>query len=397
MKKLLTSKITSLLLLLAVMASCVEPYALETRNFESAVVIEATITDELKNQEIKISKTYRFEENGPTFETAADVFVTDDQGTNYEFAEQNGKYVSTAPFQAEAGRSYTLNITLADGQSYRSTPEILPQVNTLQSLNAAVVTTPEGERGVSITANSFDPTGNSKYYRYEYEETYKIVAPYWASTNLNYDGLSDLFFFTERLGQTKTCYNTVTSNTIITTNSTSLSEDRISNFPVRFISDQNYIISHRYSILVKQYIQSLEAYTFYETMNKLSGSESLLSQNQPGFFYGNIKSVENPAEKVIGFFDVSSVSEKRLFFNYADLFPSEPLPPYFDPCEILSFDVINPPPPGESSPKSRLILLLSQNTVRYYDFVSGVYEMVIPKCGDCTTFASNIVPSFWED
>lgn len=101
-----------------------------------------------------------------------------------------------------------------------------------------------------------------------------------------------------------------------------MNEDRV-NYQIRFLNDDSYLITNRYSILVKQYVQNLAAYTYYQTLKKLSGSESILSQNQPGFFSGNIKSTQNPSEKVIGFFDVSSVSSQRIFFNYSDIFPGE--------------------------------------------------------------------------
>ena len=45
--------------------SCTEPYAIQTNTFEDALVIEATITNEFKKQEIKISRTFTFEENTP--------------------------------------------------------------------------------------------------------------------------------------------------------------------------------------------------------------------------------------------------------------------------------------------------------------------------------------------
>ena len=50
-----------------ILSSCTEPYLLQSSNFEEALVIEATITNEFKKQQIKISKTYRLEENGPEF------------------------------------------------------------------------------------------------------------------------------------------------------------------------------------------------------------------------------------------------------------------------------------------------------------------------------------------
>ena len=110
----------------------------------------------------------------------------------------------------------------------------------------------------------------------------------------------------------------------------------------------------------------------------------------------------NPNEKVIGFFDVTSVSSQRIFFNYEDIFPGEPQPPYFDPCEIrvwgLCFVPENPECKG-----AQLLSAVRTNTLLYLDHYYNtagnyyVYKMVPPACGDCTTFSSNIKPSFWID
>lgn len=391
MSKTVIIKSIAFLILSALLFSCTEPYALQTNTFEDVVVIEATLTNELKKQEIKISRTYHFEENGPTFERGANVIITDDQGNTYDFIEQSESYVSASEFQAEPGRQYKLSITTANGKTYTSTNQTLTTVNQMESVVPAVVVK-EGDRGVQINVSSFDPTNTSKYYRYTYEETYKVIAPKWVSHDLYYDGSTSSFELALRDVNTKTCYSTVNSNTIILTSTNELSEDRVIDFPVRFISNKDYIISHRYSILVKQYIQNLEAYTFYRTLKELSSSESLLSQNQPGFFYGNIKSVSNPQEKVIGFFDVSSVSSKRIFFNYTDLFPGEPLPPYFNECTDITFDISLAGPPSGTD---RLKKAIETNSVRYFNQQNPEYNMVPPVCGDCTSFSSNLIPSFW--
>ncbi|HLF52210.1 DUF4249 domain-containing protein [Flavobacterium sp.] len=391
MKKIIFIKTLTLLLLSILIVSCTEPYALQTNTFEEAIVVEASITNEFKKQEIKISRTYRFEENGPTFETGATVIITDDQGNTYDFEEQSEMYISTSEFQAVPDRQYKLNITTADGKTYQSNNQTLTTANQIESLIPTVVTKGDGERGVQINVNSFDPTNTSKYYRYTYEETYKVIVPKWSPNDLYYNSLSNAFELSIRDPNTRICYSSVNSNTNILTSTNEQSEDRV-NFPVRFISDQNYIISHRYSILVKQYVQNLESHTFYKTLKDLSSSGSILSQNQPGFFYGNIRAIENPNEKVIGFFDVSSVSTKRMFFNYADLFPDEPLPPYFNDCHIVTFNLTDPGPPSTTS---ELINAIENNTVRYFAHGYPEYHMVIPVCGDCTSFSSNIIPSFW--
>ncbi|HMI07680.1 MAG TPA: DUF4249 domain-containing protein [Flavobacterium sp.] len=380
---------------LCVLTGCTEQYALQTDTFEDAIVVEATITNELKNQEIKISRTYKLEENGPQFESGATVNVTDDSGNQYDFEENAGTYISQIPFQAIPGRSYQLNIITNKGISYTSSPEILTPVNPIIDVVPSVQVR-DGIRGVEINVSSYDPTASSKYYRYKYEETYKIIAPKWSPSQAVVSGEAGNYEIdlVPHEGETRTCYSTKNSTDIILTNTSGLSEDRVY-YPIRFISNKNYIITHRYSILVTQYIQNLASYTYYKTLRETSGSGSILSQNQPGFFYGNLKS-ENPNEKVIGFFEVSSVSSKRMFFNYVDLFPGEKAPPYFTKCDIQTFgfcfDYALPECDGYN-----LISAIQTNSLLYYSGANDTYNMVIPPCGDCTTFSSNIKPSFWTD
>lgn len=129
-------------------------------------------------------------------------------------------------------------------------------------------------------------------------------------------------------------------------------------------------------------------------MRELSTSESILSPKQPGFFYGNMKSVENPNEKVIGFFEVSAVSSDRIYFNYKDLFPNDNLPPYYiEDCDLKEYIDC----PGDLPCTGQILrssLRSKGRTLFSWDHESK-YFLVKAPCGDCTTFSSNIVPTFW--
>ena len=46
--------------------SCTEPFNLKSIDFEDALIIEAIITDEIKYQEIKLSRTFSLEEFTPS-------------------------------------------------------------------------------------------------------------------------------------------------------------------------------------------------------------------------------------------------------------------------------------------------------------------------------------------
>ena len=394
MKNIFFNKITFFLLLCLGIMSCVDPYHLETDTFEDAIVIEATLTNELKKQEIKLSRTYRFEENGPTFETGARVFVADDQGTNYEFQELNGRYVSVSEFQAVPGRKYKLTIITSTGNTYSSTDEMLSNVNPIGNVVASA-TSKDGQEGVQISVNSYDPTGNSKYYRFEYEETYKIVAPYHSDFKAVVVDAETVEVQPRTGGETRICYTTKNSEKATLTSTASFSEDRVTNLPIRFIRKDDYIITSRYSILVKQYIQNLASYTFYKTLQDISNNGSLLSQTQPGFFSGNISSENDPNEKVIGFFDVASVSSQRIFFNFHDIFPGAPFPPYVTDCSFVVLNSLDfSRDPGEGY---QLISFINTKQLVYYSNAGPIYTMVAPECGDCTTFSSNIIPEFWID
>lgn len=381
-----------------VLYSCTEPYLLKTTNFEEALVIEATITNELKKQQIKISKTYRFEENGPEFVENANVSIEDNLGNVYPFIEADSVYESTTAFQAIAGRKYKLTI-ISNGKTYTSTQEILSKVNPIQNVEVNDINL-AGERGAEIKVKAFDPSNSSKYYRYEFEETYKIIAPKWLPYTVTVDPNTSELIFTPRTYEARICYSTKKSNELILHTTTNLSEDRV-DFMVRFIPVSNPIIMHRYSILVKQYVQNLASFTYYNTLKTISGNGSILSQNQPGFFSGNIQCESNPNEKVIGFFDVSSVSSQRIFFNFEDVFPNTLQPSYFYDCYYCLED--NPficPGAYDYTPSADLFLVMTTlnavpQTQLYYSGPNPIF-LIPPPCGDCTTFSSNTVPPFWN-
>ncbi len=219
MKKLIHKAYPLLLLCSVLLSSCTEPYILQTNTYEEALVIEAIITNELKKQEIKISKTYRLEDLGPEIEHGAKVSVSDNVGNTYEFTEQSGTYISTVEFQAVPDREYQLNIKTKDNKTYRSIkPEKLTAINPMQDLKATVETV-EGKRGVQINVSSYDPNALSKYYRYVYEETYKVIAPQWVSDEAIITGPQTLNI-QPRTTEAKTCYGSKKSNTplLYTTN-----------------------------------------------------------------------------------------------------------------------------------------------------------------------------------
>lgn len=385
-------KNTILLTLLTILfCGCTETFPLVTNTYEEIVVIEATLTNEIKTQEIKITKTSKFEDEDVAVESGAKVIVKDDQNNEYLFVEDSGVYKSQVAFQAVPDRKYTLEVTTKDGKIYQSSAQTLTTVNPIQSVVPALAVNKNNETGVQINVNTYDPAKSSNYYRYEYEETFKVVAPKWNLLKIITTGPQSVELINND-PNTRICYSNQKSTDIILVNTNNQAEDRV-NLPIRFINENDYIIGHRYSILVKQYIENFEAYTFHKTMRDMSSSSSILNPKQPGVLAGNIRCINDSATKVIGFFDVSSYSETRIFFNYTDFFPGKPVP-YFNSCDDIPFNFCFG---GEDCEGETMIYNINKNLMTYVSGGGRNYTLVDVACGDCTSFSSNIKPSFWTE
>jgi len=375
---------------------CVEPFVAETIDFESALVVEATITDELRTQEVLLSRTFRFQDDRAQPENNADVRVVDDNGDTFTFRElEPGIYQSVSEFASVPGVSYQLLIETQDGRNYSSSPVTMGQPAIIEDLRVDRIVNDNGEDGMGIFVDSFDPSGSARNFRYTYEETFKIIAPRWTPNDLEGDPSSTCGVLkVPKQQEERVCYKTELSNSIIFETTENLNEGRVENFMVRFINRENYIISHRYSILIKQLVHSDGAFAFYETLNEFSSSESLFSETQPGFLQGNITSTENTEERVLGYFDVAAFDEHRIFFNYEDFYPGEALPPYIDTCQEIA-------PPISDVAGCVLRPLIELNLAKFLRdndspaLLEGPYFIVPQACGDCTALGSNEIPNFW--
>ena len=171
-------------ILLLFTISCTERFEPQTEIFESALIVEATITNENKRQQILLSRAFRLEEDGPNPESSATVQVTDDQRNEYVFVEEApGKYLSSEEFSALSGRSYSLSVVTSDGRSYSSEQVTLTPSAEITALSASREFNVDGEEGIAIRLDNEVSDADARFFRYEYEETYKIIAPRWVAVD----------------------------------------------------------------------------------------------------------------------------------------------------------------------------------------------------------------------
>ena len=395
--------IIGLCIVVLICYGCKEAFELDTIDFESVLVVESTLSDELKNQEIRLSRTSTLEGNEILVENNAEVWVENSQNQIYNFSQNDdGIYVSDTQFKVEQDVAYSLSVTTQDGREYVSSETYLAPKSTITDLYAEVIEQ-NNVNGIQVFVDGSDPSGEGEYFKYEYEETYKIVVPNHSQFDAKVinqvqtaGGQEYDIEITPREQEERVCYTSQSSTGIRQTTTNDLGMNQVSRFPLRFIEADNIRIIQRYSILVKQYTQSLEAYTFYKTIEDLSNVESILSENQPGYVAGNIRSLQSTDEKVLGYFELSPVTTRRIYFNYLDF--DLPQPSYFYDCDIQIYDYEdNTAQDGDLNERNMLAQLLNTADYKLISQNGTEYRIVNPECGDCTSFSSNVKPEFWED
>jgi len=385
----------SFLTILFITSSCIEEFNAATTEFEDVIVIEASLNDQLTFQKVLLSRTYKIDEsqNQQVKESGANVRIVSN-ATTYTFSEtSSGTYTSDIQFRAEINTDYQLLITTQSGREYQSeVTQLRSETSNIENIYAVREVNDDGVEGISIYLDSYDPSGNSRYYTFDFQETYQIVAPFWKSEEVVVINKSPFqIIVRDRTEEARFCYSTNISNGRLVTNTNLSDEDRVSRFLIRFIPNDDIRVNSRYSILVKQYVNTEQAYSFQETTNELSSLGSLFSPVQPGFVAGNIVSANNSNEKVIGFFEVSAVREQRIFVNRIDLIDELYNNWGGEECRAIELEEI--PEPG-----FRELLIQDRILGFLFDPPSPFPVQVVYKpCGDCRVWGSNIKPDFWID
>ncbi len=386
---------------------CKEEFTPEINDFQSALVVEASITNQPEIQSIKLSNTTILEEGELLVENNAYVAVESSNGEIYNFSQaEDGVYYSNTVFSASPNVSYFLYIETSDGNVYNSNEVQLPGDAILNEVYAEKIIK-DGVEGIQVYADSKGSQEDGSYFRYEYDETYKIVAPFYSGLEasiINVLQFGDEYEIEITRGprdEGRVCYSSNTSIGINQITTSNLGENFAEAVPIRFIPGDDPIIKERYSIEVTQFVESPEAYSFYKILNDLGKSESVFSQNQPGAIQGNIYNSANSQELVVGYFGVVIKESKRIFFNHADFDINTP--PYFYDCETITYDykdnlIANFD--GDINERRFLYVALKDDA---YEIVPSqteddlVYTIVRMECANCTSFSSKTKPEFWID
>jgi hypothetical protein len=251
----------------------------------------------------------------------------------------------------------------------------------------------ESEDGIRIFLDS-KPVDKNQYFRWSYEETWKFAIP--VPKQFNYVN-KDTFL---PVHMQQYCWKNHSSDEILIGSVYSGQSGTIRKEPITFIaSDKSDRLMIEYSILIKQYSLSKDEYDFWNNLSKVNETGSDIFASQPFPVISNIHNINNPTERVLGYFQVSAVKEKRTFITFNQIVPLH-LPYYHnDNCQRIEAV----PEPGMSFDDLYSIFCITSNFVfiapLYAADTGAIIGLVFarPECANCSLTGTDTEPGFWID
>jgi hypothetical protein len=337
---------------LCISLGCKEEIILDNQSYQQNLVINGTISNEQGPYVIKISRSAPVNEFSEIPVEGCTVGIFEKSGANETYEEltetEPGVYqTAIGGIQGTIGNSYSLSVITPDGDEYITDYQEMKEPVEIESIEYELEVKDHedyayGLPGYQFYVSSKEAETKDNYFlwqlneTYQYENDYKITDYFlgYETVLINdtavfqeivRDSLFD--FFNDKV---YTCWKTQSVNYIYTGKTDNLATPQIIKQPLEFVTTQTKRLSIRYSLLVKQYTISEEAFYYWNQLEEQSSNDNLLVASQPYSIIGNIKNLNDEKDLVFGYFTVGSVHEKRVFADK----PNKP--PYYEKCFIIT-------------------------------------------------------------
>jgi len=378
--------------LLLVAVACKEPFIpnLAASNNIRYLVIEGTISMN-DSTLIRLTRTKKVDTLRTVYpESGAAVVIESDANTSYPLSEIRTGVYAAPPLNLDASRKYRLRVKTTDNKEYVSDFVVVKNAPPIDSVGFAAQPS-----GVRIYVNAHDATSATRYYRWEYTEDWQFHSKYLSTYNNggNPRAVEDQIYY---------CFSNDSSTNVVLASTTKLASDIVYQAPVTVVPANSEKIEKKYSILVKQYALTPDAYAFWLNLQKNTEKLGSIFDVQPSDTQSNFRCVSNPNETVVGFLSAGNTSYKRIFITADQLLPTYS-PKYPCDCELdTTFN--NPKTPAEVISTN----IYNQSNALYLA-VSGLflpppnpfghptaltYSTLL--CVDCTLRGRKTAPPFWR-
>jgi hypothetical protein len=316
--------------------------------------------------------------------TNAQVTVEGNDGTSFILSETgtNTGVYRHPQLTLNSAKQYRLKIRTTGAKEYLS--EYVP-VKLSQPIDS--INWKWENNGVMVYANTHDASNNSRYYKWEYEETWELVTNYYAEVKLVSNSPLTIVQRQMPAEDVSHCWKYDNSRTIMIGTTAQLQSDVIFEIPLYHITANTERLGVRYSTLVKQNVITKDAYEYFSLMKKNTEQLGSIFDPLPSELRGNIKCITDPEEQVIGFVTAGAPQEKRIFISSQELPFSKFI---FANCESKMI------PKAPDSIRKYMPALMPYAEYRDAFNILTHYFMASPPCFDCTARGGiNVKPSYW--
>jgi len=377
------------ILFLIIAAGCKEKYLPPVQSPNTGyLVVEGFINSGQEPTSITLTRTTKlYDSVNIIYEHNAVVNIEGENQESFPLSETgNGVYRSSS-LNLNKNEKYRLKIMTQDGKEYASDFASVKSTPDIDSISWK-----RENGGVKIYVNTHDPQNNTRYYHWKYEETWEFHSTYYSSLYYFFDQnhlpIGVAFRNANQSVDTTIhkCWNTVNSTNINLGSSEKLSKDVIY-LPLVYIEPASVKLSVLYSINVRQYALSHDAYLFFQRIKKNTENVGSIFDAQPSELQGNIHCITNPTEVVIGYIDISEEKQKRIFISNDEL----PGWNYSQSCSQIILDNQPDSLKKYGSGLSPTVVF----SLGPFGSVKQFYATPDEHCMNCTLTGSNIRPSFW--
>jgi hypothetical protein len=391
----LSQKILLLCALLITAVACRKAFMpILNDNSTGLLVVEGVINSGADSTLITLSRSIKLDSVNRNYEKGAAVTVEGENNDKYTLTEvAPGRYLAIG-LNLPADGKYRLHILTAGSAEYLSDfveNKITPPVDS--------VTWQPDNNGVHLYMYAHDNAAKTRYYRWDYDETWTYFARY--NSLYDYDKQNNKLIPRLRDSVINECYHYSTpSNNIFLGSTTKLSADVISRIPIGYAIATTGRLDHVYSFHVKQYALTKEAYQYWNELQQNTEKLGSIFDALPSSSFSNLHCLSKPQEPVIGYVSVSTITTKRIFIEGRTLpfFVSYRTGPTEEACKKV---ILDQKPLSDFDERLRVVM-------SYNEFIfTGPYDdprtlerlgyIYAPKaCVDCRLQGGTInKPSYW--
>ncbi len=302
----------------------------------SYMTIEADISDDPELCKIRItSSSNRILSQNPIPVNKAEVYVTDQTGTKTQFKEGTlmGTYLPPVGFVGKVGYSYTLSVKTLTGKQYASVAETMVGAPEIENIVTQFEVRDQYAKvdlrrtGYSVYVDFKDSPKEGEFYMWNWKHFEKLIICETCEGGATWNFKTNVCVAprvpTEDILNYQcdgNCWAISTNNDLNVFSDVLTNGQRIVGRQVARVPFDGY---SPYYLRLEQRSITKTAFNFYQSLiSQVQSSGSLFDVPAETRFSMNIKSVSDPAEKILGILNVFSVRKKIYFIDRSKNIPA---------------------------------------------------------------------------